>query len=174
MCCTASLRKEVIILMTLFSCQFLVPAFFYGYSHTGKKERKKEEFFIFLKKEKMVWKKRKKKESGAVSVIWWRMCLGNYGPGQNFNCQRTLTMFFFFFTCCTQQNSLSHSRVIYTHTLCVSTRDLSTIKHTEQNRVCTKKKMSGNKKKRIGNGCHKRKKKERKKTTSFTYRRVLF
>lgn len=50
-----SLRKEVIILMTLFSCQFLVPAFFYGYSHTHTQ----------VKKKKMV-KKKKKRE--------WRCC----------------------------------------------------------------------------------------------------
>lgn len=57
-------KKEVIILMTLFSCQFLVRALFFVsftviVTHTGKKEEEKEE---------------EGRGGAAVSVIWWRMC----------------------------------------------------------------------------------------------------
>jgi hypothetical protein len=116
----------------------------------------------------MVWKKRKKKESGAVSVIWWRMCLGNYGPGQNFNCQRTLTMFFFFFTCCTQQK-LSFSLESYIHTYTVCLLEICQQSNTQNRTVCVqKRKCRGTKQKRIGNGCHKRKKEKKRQLLLLT------
>lgn len=96
----------------------------------------------------MVWKKRKKKESGAVSVIWWRMCLGNYGPGQNFNCQRTLTMFFFFFYLLhTAELSFSLESYIHTYTVCVYSRFVNNQTHRTEPCVYKKENVGEQKKK---------------------------
>lgn len=117
----------------------------------------------------MVWKKRKKKESGAVSVIWWRMCLGNYGPGQNFNCQRTLTMFFFFFTCCTQQK-LSFSLESYIHTYTVCLLEICQQSNTQNRTVCVqKRKCRGTKKKELAMAAiRERRKKEKRQLLLLT------